>query len=458
MFSGRDRGSVRGIADRDPAAGRCLDIDGVDADPGPRDDPQVRCPIHERGAVLRRPDHRGDSGVDASVRIVLGRRAQERAGGRDRGGELGEHRSLEPDRRQLGGCHAGLVAGLPANRGSGSPLTPASMAKSPPASGCAGSISVGPTPADRGDEQRRQVGAAESRHRRLLDGDGDAPIDDAPGRDPEDRPAVHTRDPIAATLVDARAVGPAREGREVEVDPLSGGIAGRDVVVVRPDGVAMGIREVHRPPVRCEGQTVRHADAAPDRDRRAVRLDPVEQAGRRPGAVARGDGGVRHRPDPEPPGRVAAPVVEAIPQIHGFEDHPLGPGAGRPVEECQAALDGHEQAFRRVREGQRRGPTRCRSLLIQAGRWVEAMDRSPIDIHPVETGLGRTPRRAFAQLGTGGQNACRRSVIHAGMAHAPRPVRPRRNATLSTASAFGPLPSAGSSRRETSCSSTYQPR
>src|SRR3989304_2568166 len=69
--------------------------------------------------------------------------------------------------------------------------------------------------ADRGDEERAHLAASECGHRRLLDGQVDAPIDGAARRDPEHRPAVDAGDPVAAVLVDARPIGAARGRPEV---------------------------------------------------------------------------------------------------------------------------------------------------------------------------------------------------------------------------------------------------
>ena len=69
--------------------------------------------------------------------------------------------------------------GRPRTRGSGSPRTPASMAKSPPASGCAGSIAWDPPPPIEVMNSVDRSGPPKAGIVGFCDGDGDLPIDRA---------------------------------------------------------------------------------------------------------------------------------------------------------------------------------------------------------------------------------------------------------------------------------------
>ena len=348
------------------------------------------------------PTTAATAGVDAGMRIVLGRRAEDRAGGRDGGAELGEHRSLEPDRRQGRERHAGPVEWLPANRGSGSPRTPASMAKKPAGLRLRRVDRVGRRPTDRGDEQRRQVGAAEGRHgRRLQDGDGDLPIDGARGRHPQDGRAVHARDPVAAVLVHARAVGlPGRtrsRGRPVRWWP------------------PRSTRRSHRPR-RCRGGYPRSTSSArPVQARPFVTPMPLLTVTAVPSASTRWSRPVA--------GRGPAPEAMAGSDIDPTQNRPAGSqrpslrrfrrsAASRTTQSarCRTSSRGTPGGLRWPRAGAPACPWRAsdagrpvRGPPHQAGGGVEAMDGLPVDIHPVETGIRRTPRRTLAQLGTGGR-------------------------------------------------------
>ena len=211
MLGRRDRRAVGRVADQDPAPGRRGDIDRVVADAGPGDDHQSRGAVHRRLAERRGPDDRGDGRAEAGEGVVARGRTEDRASGRHARGDLGEDRTLEPDRRQRRRRHVNPASGPPANRGSGSPLTPGSTAKRPPASGWLGSTCVGSAATDRGDEQGRETRAAERRHRRLRNRHADPPVDRPGRRDPEDHPAQDAGDPVAAGLVDGRPrpAGPA---------------------------------------------------------------------------------------------------------------------------------------------------------------------------------------------------------------------------------------------------------
>ena len=162
---------------------------------------------------------------------------------------------------------------------------------------------------------------------------------------------------------------------------------------------------------------------------------PVAGRGPSPEAMA----GSEHRPDPEPPGRVAAPVVEAV---------AAGPAASRTIQSVHVPDAQSRNARRPSMATSRRsgvsvrasdaGPSRCGDLLIEAGGRVEAMDRPPVDVHPVETGLRRAPRRALARAGHGLEGRTSPLGPRRDGSRAHRRRRPRRYATLSTASAFGP--------------------
>ena len=312
---------------------------------------------------------------------------------------------------------------------------------------------VGPAAADRRDEQRREVVATERGHRRLDDRHADRAVDRARRRDPQDRRAEHARDPVPAGLVDARPIRPAGQRTEVEEHPLVGGCAVIDVVVVGPDRLAVGVGEVHRPPVRREGEPVGHADRRPNRVRRPVARDPVEA----PGRLA-GRGRIEHRPDPESSGRIAAPVIEPIADALRLEGDPVAPGPGLPIEEREPALHGDEQPAGDRRQGQRTWSTRRRPLVVEPGGRVEAVHGLGVDVDPIEPSVIRAPDRALAELGGGREDTRRHEVVRGRVVHAGVPGSPRRNATLSTASAFGPLPVAGAAFSDTSCSRTYQPR
>ena len=157
------------------------------------------------------------------------------------------------------------------------------------------------------------------------------------------------------------------------------------------------------------------------------------------------------------PSGIALAVVEAVALPLGFEGDPVGPSPHAKVEDAQPALDRDEQPAGVTCQGQGAGSSGGVDLFIEPRRRVEAMDRASVDVDPVETRLDGAPERALPELRASWKHAPgRRSICR--VRHARPPTRPRRYATLSTASAFGPLPSGGSALSETSCSSTYQPR
>ena len=224
-----------------------------------------------------RPRRRGDGRTEAGEGVIAGGRTEDRASGRDARGDLGEDRALEPDRWQRRRRHINPASGPPPNRGSGSPLTPGSSAKRPPASGWLGSTWWDPPPPivvmNRVDEPR----AAERRHRRFRDGRADPPSIAPAGVTRRTIPP-RTHATVAAGLVDGRPVRPARQWPEVQEDPLVGGLAGIDVVVVRPDRLPRGIGEVHRSAVRGEREPV----ATPIPERTVTPTRPARSDGASP--------------------------------------------------------------------------------------------------------------------------------------------------------------------------------
>ena len=305
--------------------------------------------------------------------------------------------------------------------------------------------------ADRRDEQRGQRWAAERRHRRLERRDGELAVDVAARRHAEHRGPVHAGDPVTTVLVDTGAIGSPGQAAEVEEHAFVPGLAGVDVVVVGPHRVAVGVGPVHRPAIGREREAVRDADAGSRHRASAVGVDPIQRTRR-----LFGRGRIEHRTYPEAPGWVAPSVVHPIAAALRFQVDPVLPLATRPVEEAEASLDRDEEAA--WGRGQREGPRAAgrRPDLVDAGGWVEPMDRPAIDVLPVQARFGRAPERALAELcpsWEGDGRGLGRLPGHAGSA-----TRSRKKATLSTASAFGPSPSGGSDLSDTSCSRTYQPR
>ena len=255
VLGGRDRRAIGRVADRDAALRGGGHVHVVVADAVPGDDPQAGGSVHERRVAGDQPDHGGDGGVDpppgsssvAGPRIVQAAATVESISGstgrsnQTRGGVV-EVTSPPAAVRLRSEVPAPADAGLDREEAARVGL------------GRVGSMR--PAAADRRDEQGREVVATERRHRRLLDRHRDLPVDRPARCDPQDRPAVDAGDPVAAVLVDAGAVRPAGQRPEIEEDPLVAGLTGIDVVVVRPDDVAVGVGEVHGPPVRREGQAV----------------------------------------------------------------------------------------------------------------------------------------------------------------------------------------------------------
>ena len=132
---------------------------------------------------------------------------------------------------------------------------------------------------------------------------------------------------------------------------------------------------------------------------------------------------IEHRTDPEATRRIAATVVEAIAKALRLERDPVAPRSRRPVEEPEPALQRDEEPPRGGGERQGARPSRHRTLLVEAGRRVEAVDRPAVDVDPVEPGVIGTPDRALTQLRPRREDARRLEVAQGPLAHAGAPAR-----------------------------------
>ena len=277
-------------------------------------------------------------------------------------------------------------------RGSTSPRAPVSMANRPPASALPRGARPRSAAADRRDEQDASILAAEGGHGRLLDRQLDAPVDHALRRDADHRPSVDTGDPVAAVRIDAGAIRTTGKVMEVQEDALVGGLAGGQVIVVGPDGLAMRVGEVHRRAVGREGEAVGDPDARSNGRHLALRADPVEQP-REPTSGCR----VEHAAHPEPTGRIAPSVIEPVARALGLQPDPRLAGRARPVEPGEPILERHEETADPFGQGDRAGASRHDPSFVEVRRWVVPVDRSALDVDPIETLFQLAPDGTLTQ-------------------------------------------------------------
>ena len=100
-------------------------------------------------------------------------------------------------------------------------------------------------------------------------------------------------------------------------------------------------------------------------------------------------------PDPEPPLPVRPPVVEAHLRIVGFQIEDTVDGAGREVHERDAGLHAGDQAAA-LAEREAADAFWHRPRPARAGGRLQALDRGPVDVDPVERLLALVPARRFS--------------------------------------------------------------
>src|SRR5262245_9791993 len=74
------------------------------------------------------------------------------------------------------------------------------------------------------------------------------------------------------------------------------------------------------------------------------------------------------------------------------------------IEDMEAGLHGHDQRALGA-DGERADVFRCRPLLVSPAGRIEAVDRPPLDVDPVENVRLRIPKRTLAKQRLGVEDA-----------------------------------------------------
>ena len=164
------------------------------------------------------------------------------------------------------------------------------------------------------DEQRREVGSAERRARHVGHGEPHGRHERAVRVIAADGAAAEQAQPEAAVGVERQAVGKAVGRVDPHEDPTIRDRPRRQVVAVDVDLLGRRVDVVHPAPVDIPVDPVAHRHPAGHRAQ-AVGIQAVERrdAGR-PAA--------RHRPEPQPPGRVGLALVDAVAGPVGLDGKP----------------------------------------------------------------------------------------------------------------------------------------